>query len=228
MTSMCNEAVPGLAQRLRSDTKELHRRAEQTGIIRALFSGTLRRHAYCTLLRNLYEIYAALESALDRRASHPCVAPLCFPELARKQALLLDLRALHGVKWERALEVALPTLQYVRRLREIEASQPALLCAHGYVRYLGDLSGGQLMRERISRAFALGDGEGTRFFQFAGPGAAADWSRRYRAALDVLPLNRQTADDVVEEAKQSFLLHIRLFEALEVNASDRANSAGAN
>ncbi|GHJ83766.1 hypothetical protein NliqN6_0168 [Naganishia liquefaciens] len=44
---------------------------------------------------------------------------------------------------------------FTSRLTDLSAARPALLLAHAYVRYLGDLSGGQLVRSRIRRVYAL-------------------------------------------------------------------------
>ena len=69
-----------------------------------------------------------------------------------------------------------PALQaYITRLEELSSStDPSGLLAQAYVRYLGDLSGGQFIKRRISKAYALDDekaassGEtpGTEFYQF--------------------------------------------------------------
>ena len=55
---------------------------------------------------------------------------------------------------------------YTARLRKLGESEPAALLAHAYVRYLGDLSGGQFIRRRIAKAYGLSDGAGTAFYEF--------------------------------------------------------------
>jgi heme oxygenase (biliverdin-producing, ferredoxin) len=51
-----------------------------------------------------------------------------------------------------------------------------LLLSHAYVRYLGDLSGGQIIRKRLVKAYDLpGTGDGVRFYIFSdGNGKQAD------------------------------------------------------
>jgi heme oxygenase len=44
---------------------------------------------------------------------------------------------------------------FTNHLVQISATRPALLLAHAYVRYLGDLSGGQIVRSRIRRVYTL-------------------------------------------------------------------------
>ena len=81
----------GLAQQLRTATRDAHRASERAGIMPDLLHGRLGRAVYCSLLRNLFEIYQALEAALVLRAALPCVAPVVFPKLFRTAALAADL-----------------------------------------------------------------------------------------------------------------------------------------
>lgn len=45
-----------------------------------------------------------------------------------------------------------------------------LLLAHAYVRYMGDLNGGQQIKERVAQAYQLepGSDDGLRFYRFEG------------------------------------------------------------
>lgn len=65
---------------------------------------------------------------------------------------------------------------YVDRIEQITSSEdPAALLSHAYVRYLGDLSGGQVIRGKIAKAYNLEDGAGVSFYDFktlGGTGAA--------------------------------------------------------
>lgn len=62
-----------------------------------------------------------------------------------------------------------PMTNYVSRIKYLseEGSDPSLLLAHSYVRYLGDLSGGQVIRRRVTKAYGLDEnGRGTQFYDF--------------------------------------------------------------
>jgi heme oxygenase len=63
---------------------------------------------------------------------------------------------------------AAPLKVYLNRLNELSASPdlaPRLL-AHAYVRYLGDLSGGQIIGARLRKAYNLETLDGRRFYFF--------------------------------------------------------------
>jgi heme oxygenase len=54
----------------------------------------------------------------------------------------------------------------VARLQEISETNPALLVAHAYVRYMGDLSGGQSLRHIVRSALDLPPDKGTGLHEF--------------------------------------------------------------
>jgi heme oxygenase len=62
-----------------------------------------------------------------------------------------------------------PLIAYISRIEELaNAEDPSPLLAHSYVRYLGDLSGGQTIRHTVSKAYDLDEasGLGLSFFAF--------------------------------------------------------------
>lgn len=200
-----------LTERLRENTRQLHRAAERAGVMRALLAGSLDRGRYALLLRNLHALYAALEAEIER-PRHPIDGvPLGLPMLCRTAALAEDLDALAPPSWQ-TLPLAPATADYVQRLRSIGTADPELLGAHAYVRYLGDLSGGQVLRDIVRRTFALAGPAGTRFYEFAGDVLAL--KAQLRRALDSTAIALPRHDAVVAEAQAAFVLHIRMFEEL--------------
>lgn len=203
-----------LAGRLRGATRELHARAERSGVMRALLRGELGQGAYALLLRNLHAIYAELEAALAQHGGHPVLALVDDPLLRRRAALEADLALLGGADWASALPLAPASRDYARRLQHCAAAEPALLLAHAYVRYLGDLSGGQLLQGIVARSLRLADERGTAFYRFEARDAQ-ELATRFRAGLDAAPLDAGAADAIVREACWAFAAHERLFEELQ-------------
>jgi heme oxygenase (biliverdin-producing, ferredoxin) len=179
----------------------------------ALIAGGIERRTYCTLLRNLHALYETLEHGLDVHAEAPAVAPVRIPALYRAKALADDLDTLCGRLW-RDLPLAATMQAYLSRLREIARAQPALLPAHAYVRYLGDLHGGQILRGAVRRALGDTDGAGMAFYAFGSAGEVAALVRALRAGLDDLPVSEEEAAAIVAEAQDAFARHARLFEEL--------------
>jgi heme oxygenase len=60
-------------------------------------------------------------------------------------------------------------VEYVTHLQALsDSADPSLLLAHTYVRYLGDLSGGRVIRHRVAKAYGIdmASGEGVKFYDF--------------------------------------------------------------
>ena len=205
----------GLAQRLRDGTWPLHGQTERAGIMPALLRGTLPKAGFVALQRNLQALYATLEPALARHQAHPALAPLALPGLPRLQHLADDLAVLHGPGWASDLPVLRALQAYQQRLGHLAEHRPALLAAHAYVRYLGDLSGGQALRRLVVRAYGLAGEAGSRFFDFGPPAQVAALAQAFRTGLDQLPAaTEQESQALVDEACWGFAQHARVFEAL--------------
>lgn len=202
-----------LATLLRNGTLDLHRAAERSGFMRRMLAGDFDCAQYCRLLGNLHAIYQALEPALDRHGAAEPVGRVHLSELSRTTALEADLDALHGSDWRRTIPLTAAAVAYVERLRWLDEFDPPLLVAHSYVRYLGDLSGGQMLGRVVAGALRLRDGRGTSFYSFGPPGAEA-LASHYRQGLSAIRLDEAGAARLVEEAREAFRRHCALFAEL--------------
>lgn len=204
-----------LPERLRAQTRDLHALSERSGVMAQLLRAELALPGYCALLRNLQALYAALEAALTRNGQHPALVALDLAVLQRESALAADLQALAGPGWH-GLPLA-PALQaYVRRLDEIAARAPLLLVAHVYVRYLGDLHGGQMLKHLVARSLCAGHtaDAATRFYDFGSDEQVQALRRRLRSGLALISVDEGQADSLVAEARWAFAQHVALFEQL--------------
>jgi heme oxygenase (biliverdin-producing, ferredoxin) len=203
-----------LAERLKTETRALHTAAERSVFMSALLRRRMERPAYCALLRNLHAVYAVLEPSLERHAMHPMLAPVFLPPLWRTRALEQDLQALHGATWADELVLQPAAMSYVDRLRDLDASQPGLLLAHAYVRYLGDLSGGQMLKNIVAQSPLLDGAGAVAFYGFGDADSARELTQAFRDGLAAVAADDRQADALVDEAKLAFQLHQRLFEEL--------------
>lgn len=203
-----------LADRLKLETRALHTAAERSAFMALLLHGRMPRGAYGLLLRNLHALYAALEPALARQAAHPVLAPVVMPALWRREALAHDLSTLFGVAWMDELELVPATIDQVDRIRRLEAEAPERLLAHAYVRYLGDLSGGQILRRIVGASAGLGGATALAFYDFGGAADADGLARAFRAGIEQVPVGQAHEDAVVDEARSAFVWHLRLFGEL--------------
>lgn len=203
-----------LASSLKQETADLHAQAERAGVIEALIHGRISREQYCLLLRNLFVIYESLEHGLSRLRGHQCLAPFDFPALFRVTSLSDDLVKLHGASWSEQLVVCSAAAAYQERLEVVQEISAEQLLAHAYVRYLGDLSGGQMLRKIVAQALQLSPGEGVSFYEFGTPAEVAGHLRDFKSALGQLALTDMQQREVIEEAKWAFVSHIEIANQL--------------
>ncbi|TGM58711.1 heme oxygenase (biliverdin-producing) [Leptospira adleri] len=204
-----------LATLLREGTSEEHRSAESSAFIRCFMKGILERGTYSRHLEAFYFVYEALEKELERHSKGPILGSIYFPELNRRDAILKDLQYFFGT-WKPEEHKPTPATQiYVERIGKISETQPNLLVAHSYVRYLGDLSGGQILKKVAARALALPEGEGISFYEFPEITDINGFKQNYRAALDALSVDDLEKQNILSESKQVFLLNQGIFSELE-------------
>jgi heme oxygenase len=206
-----------LATKLREGTKKAHSMAENVGFVKCFLKGVVEKTSYRKLVANLYFVYSAMEEEMEHHRQHPIVSKIYFPELNRKESLEQDLRYYFGANWREQVAPSEAAEAYIQRIREVSANHPELLVAHSYTRYLGDLSGGQILKGIAQRAMNLAEGEGTAFYEFKDISDEKAFKVKYRQTLDELPLDEAAADEIVEEANAAFGMNMKLFNELEGN-----------
>jgi heme oxygenase (biliverdin-producing, ferredoxin) len=206
-----------LASKLREGTKKAHSMAENVGFVKCFLKGVVEKTSYRKLVSNLYFVYSVMEEEMEKLRSHPIVSKIYFSELNRKASLEKDLLYYYGINWREQIAPSEAAKAYVARIYEVSATQPELLAAHSYTRYLGDLSGGQILKGIAQRGMNLVEGEGTAFYEFKDIPDEKAFKTTYRQSLDELPIDDATADRIVDEANAAFGMNMRMFNELEGN-----------
>ncbi|MFO7628123.1 MAG: heme oxygenase (biliverdin-producing) [Prochlorococcaceae cyanobacterium] len=206
-----------LASQLREGTKKAHTMAENTGFVSCFLKGVVDKASYRTLVADLYFVYAAMEEEFGKLKGHPVLGPVGFPELNRCESLEQDLAFYFGADWRSAVKATPGAQQYVERLHQVARECPELLVGHHYTRYIGDLSGGQILKNIAQKAMNLGEHDGLRFYEFDAIPDEKGFKANYRATLDALPIDQAMADRIVAEANHAFHLNMVMFQELEGN-----------
>lgn len=200
---------------IRTASHEQHVEAETSTFMSDLLGGRLGVSAYARYTEQLWFVYEALENAAGRLEADPVAGPFVRPELFRLAALERDLAHLRGSGW-RAGASALPaTRAYADRVRECAERWPGGYVAHHYTRYLGDLSGGQIIRDRAEKTWGFArKGDGVRFYVFEQISNPAAFKRGYRELLDGVAVDDLEKQRIVAECKRAFALNTEVFRAL--------------
>jgi heme oxygenase len=210
MSVSAAEAVRPLSVAMKEGSTAEHDAAEHSPFVSELLAGRVNARGYADYLVRLRVVYGALEEAMRARRGDQLVSAVYDPALERLAAIDADLEhwapgAVHAVES--------PAAQAYRD-RIAGASWGGALVAHHYTRYLGDLSGGQIVGKLLDRTFGL-NGAGLAFYEF--PVRAKPYKDEYRARLDELVLDADEIGCAVNEVKVAFRLNQGLFDELAGN-----------
>lgn len=200
---------------IRTASHEQHVEAETSTFMSDLLGGRLGVDAYARYTEQLWFVYEALETGAERLTADPVAGAFIQAELFRLPALERDLEYLRGAEWRSGLTATPATQAYAERVRECAELWPAGYIAHHYTRYLGDLSGGQIIRDKAERTWGFSrKGDGVRFYVFEGIGNPAAFKRSYRELLDAVQVDDLEKQRIVAECKRAFALNTGVFRAL--------------
>nr|YP_009396826.1 Heme oxygenase [Ophidocladus simpliciusculus]ARW66012.1 Heme oxygenase [Ophidocladus simpliciusculus] len=206
-----------LADQLREGTTKSHSMAENVSFVKSFLGGVVDKKSYRKLLGNLFFIYDAIEEEIENNRYHHLVKSVYFPELFRKQSLIQDLSYYYGEDWLDQIKPSLATKIYVDRIHQIGYNNPELLIAHSYTRYMGDLSGGQILKKIAQNAMQLSDNIGTCFYDFTLIENEKLFKDSYRDSLNNIPLNKKQINQIIAEANIAFNLNMKIFQELNFN-----------
>ena len=170
---------------LRELTHEKHKQAESHVFVRQLFSGQLPPHVYADFLFNKMLRYSVLE--------HRAHELHLFDDLSgieRSAKMLLDLTTLSEHHFVRRAS----TDAYIQHVSSL--TDPAVVMAHVYTLHMGDMYGGQMMKELVPTPGHM--------FEFAD-----------RASL-IAAVRGKLTDDMADEANRAFDFAIQLFDELQI------------
>jgi heme oxygenase len=176
---------------LKELTWEHHKNAERQTFVKEMFNKKtqISDERYATFLYNQFPMYDVLESIAMMHGLFNDI-----PSIRRSQKIMADYKEL----WPHPEEIhpeVLPVVQeYVAYIRSIMTDKDKIM-AHVYVRHMGDLSGGQMIRTRVP-------GKGTMF--------------DFHQSIDELKekIRDKLNDSMADEAKVCFDFATKMFQQL--------------
>ena len=212
-------AVEDFSKQLKEGTKKSHTMAENTSFVASFLRGVVDESKYRQLIANFYFIYHALESEVELNKDNPFVGPMRLNGLARHDALVKDCKYFYGDNWKDVIRPTEQTQRYVSRIHEVAKDNPELLIGHHYTRYMGDLSGGQVLKGITKKALGLID-SGLDFYEFPEITDKKGFKDSYRRVLDtMIKVDQGDVNAIVVEANYAFRLNMYMFEEIQGEAS---------
>ena len=213
--------VVPFSQALRERTWSSHGESEGASFMSDLMTGKGTKADYIALVAQHFFIYQALEAAAARMSNDPVAVQFISPQLTRLPAITEDLRFLIGDNWLDVIEPLPTTVRYVDRLETVASTWAGGFIAHHYTRYLGDLSGGQVIRSLMQRQFGF-ETNGVGFYLFDQIAKPKQFKETYREQLDAVGWAPEERDRVIDEVLIAYAFNTELFEDLS-----RAKAAAA-
>ncbi|TQL43946.1 heme oxygenase [Leucobacter komagatae] len=190
-----------------------HSSSEGANFMEDIMRGVATKQDYIDLVAQHFFMYEALEEASQQLAADPAYADLHPAALVRLGTLEVDLEHLLGSNWRDEISPVPASEAYAARIREVAAEGwlPGIV-AHHYTRYLGDLSGGQIIAKRVARQHGF-DGPGIEFYNFESLGDLKAFKETYREGLDRLgeTLSDDDKQRMIEEVREAYSFNTQVF-----------------
>lgn len=200
-------------RRLHARIGRAHHQAEGMTFSRQLLAGSASALQLAALIRALAPAYEQLEALAPVAANSLGGSAIPWNDLARQAALEHD----------RAQLAALPATPpsqagkaWLDRLQHLAEAAPHRLLAHVYVRYGGDLSGGQQLAPAAEAILAAHGEPALCFWRFPRP--VGELRQRLHDGIEALQLTPCQEEELLEEAEAALRLTQRLLAELETLA----------
>lgn len=194
---------------IKASSDAAHAQAENAPFISALMAGALNSAAYRDYLVALAPIYSQMESLLQSRSESELLSHFNHRALDRLHFIEGDIAELDSTLSSTFSAQNLAAVQsYLSRLTD--QISDARLLAHHYIRYLGDLSGGQAISKLVARHYSIGP-EALNFYNFEQIGDAVFYKKRYRDLLNLVPFTEEEKSEFLDEVSHLYRLSTAIF-----------------
>lgn len=183
-----------MSENLKKLTWENHKKAERTKFMQRLIKRNITSQQYYVYLKNQTEAYRALEYSASRLGMFDFENSDLYPIL-RTANMLEDIENME-TNYDVSDDLILPTIHKYKDYIEQIKNEKDKLMAHVYVRHMGDLSGGQIIKKLVPGP--------TRVYDFE-----ADTEELKNA------VRKKLHDGLVDEANKCFVMVQEFLDELE-------------
>ena len=177
--------------KLKELTWENHKKAERSAFVKKILQKKITEQEYMDYIVNQYFAYSVLEKVA---AEHGLFEGI--EAIQRTDSLYKDVKELETKLPFTKGYICHATVEYIDYIEFEIGNDPSKLLAHIYVRHMGDLSGGQILKNLVP-----GSGHHYQFDEDANV-----LKEKLRAKLN---------DDMANEANTCFDMIYKMFEELE-------------
>ena len=208
-TSQQSQTLGQRLRKLHAHIGKAHHQAEGMEFSRALLEGRATPLQLAGLLRALLPAYTLLEQEAPDLATALGATNIPWSDLARRHALEHDLKQLAALPATPASAAAASWLEQIKLLAR---QAPHRLMAHVYVRYGGDLSGGQQLGGQANAILSRHGLSALKFWSFEQEIPAL--KKALHDGFEQMDLSEAEEEELLDEAVAAFKLTQKLLAEL--------------
>jgi heme oxygenase (biliverdin-producing, ferredoxin) len=186
-------------RKLHARIGKAHHQAEGMAFSKALLAGQATPLQLAALLRALVPAYRLIEEQAPAAAAQLGASDLPWRSLARSAALEHDVATLQALP---ATPTSAAAAVWLEQLRVLARQAPHRLMAHVYVRYGGDLSGGQQLAQQAGAILERNGLPRPSFWLFERP--ITELKAALHDGFEHLQLSDSEEQELLQEAEAAF------------------------
>lgn len=202
-----------LITKIRRNTATIHSSAEHTGFIKRIVDGNACKDSYAEYLFNLSAMYKAIEDTIENNKSNDTVKEFATTELYKYELIQKDLQFLLGDKLSE-MKLLPSTVAFIERLKEIDKSNPELVVAHAYTRFIADLFGGRTFVALLSTNYKV-PAEGLNYYSCEGINDIRTYVMNYATKINNMNLSEELELKLINEVTNAYIYNLALSCELE-------------
>jgi len=196
-------------ERIKLQSDPAHRAAEQAPFIDQLMGGVLTTSAYLDYLKTFLPIYQRMEELFREREKEGVLAYFDHRALDRANYIASDIKVLEDSQDVKPSHSTFSSISRYLESLTMDLTDVQLL-AHHYIRYLGDLSGGQAISRLVARHYQVPK-SALNFYNFDTLGDIVFYKNRYRDLLNLISLTNEKENEFIKEVLKLYELNRDLF-----------------
>lgn len=202
-----------LITKIRKNTATLHSAAEHSGFIKRIVDGNACKDSYAEYLFNLSAMYKVIEDTIENNSSNEIVKEFVTKELYKYELIQKDLKFLLGDKLD-SMELLPSTIAFVDRVREIGKSNPELIVAYAYTRFIADLFGGRTFIALLSVNYKVPD-EGLNYYSCEQIKDIRSYVMNYASKINSMDLSEELESKLINEVSNAYIYNLAISCELE-------------
>ena len=202
-----------LITKIRKNTATLHSAAEHSGFIKRIVDGNACKDSYAEYLFNLSAMYKVIEDTIENNSSNEIVKEFVTKELYKYELIQKDLKFLLGDKLD-SMELLPSTIAFVDRVREIGKSNPELIVAYAYTRFIADLFGGRTFIALLSVNYKV-PAEGLNYYSCEQIKDIRSYVMNYASKINSMDLSKELESKLINEVSNAYIYNLAISCELE-------------